>query len=341
MEEQNIRKPSVMQVGLIYSLAVVLLLYVGSRLQSMNFSMGILVTEFVLILVPPLVFLKFSGYDLKKVLRLNKPGIWDMVLIFFIMLFSLPVVGGLNFLNLWVVKTLFGRVDLTQVPIGNTFIGLIGSVFLIAVSAGICEEVLFRGTIQRGFEKFGAMRSILFTSFLFGLMHIDFQKFLGTFLLGCLIGFIVYRSNSLFNGIFAHFLNNSFAVVMTYYSLKKSEELKSRGLSTIDIPQNGDVFETLGNLPRFELIVSLVTLAVLFILSAVCFSFLIYAFIRVTSKNENVLPKERAGFSMLGIVGVLPGVLLVGFMYVTKGLLMKGIVAQQTLEYIYRCMGLI
>jgi membrane protease YdiL (CAAX protease family) len=74
----------------------------------------------------------------------------------------------------------------------------------------VCEEILFRGAIQRGFEKLGAIKSIILTAFLFGLMHQDFQKLLGTFLLGCIIGFIVYRSDSIIGGMFAHFTNIPF-----------------------------------------------------------------------------------------------------------------------------------
>jgi len=70
----------------------------------------------------------------------------------------------------------------------------------------------FRGVIQRGLERLGAVKSILINGVSFGLIHFDFQRLFGTFLLGALIGFLVYRSNSLLVGMFAHFTNNSIAV---------------------------------------------------------------------------------------------------------------------------------
>lgn len=77
-KEDSFKKPSVLQVGVLFSLVVVIFLYLGTRVQKWNVNYGVLITEFGLILVPPIAYLLIFKYDVKKVLRLNKPGILNL-----------------------------------------------------------------------------------------------------------------------------------------------------------------------------------------------------------------------------------------------------------------------
>jgi membrane protease YdiL (CAAX protease family) len=189
---------------------------------------------------------------------------------------------------------------------------------------------------MRGFERFGAVKAILITAFLFGLMHIDFQKFMGTFLLGGLIGFLVYRSNSIFTGIFAHFANNTISVIMTYAALKMGE----KGMGDVGADKAGDAFAQLESLPQAQLIAFIVVWGVLFVFSAICFSILIYAFIRNTSNSTDALPREEKRFSVKSLTGLLPGILLIVFMYVMRGLELKNVIEPEIIKGIYSAMGL-
>lgn len=341
MEKQSLSKPTELQVGILYSIAVFLLVYVGSRVQRWNFNGGILITEFILILLPALIFLYSFRFDIKNVLRLNKPTFWNMFLIFWIMLFSIPVVSGINFLNLWIIKSFFGKIDVPSVPVGENLIGLLVSVFAIAVSAGICEEVLFRGVIMRGFERHGASKAIVITGILFGLMHVDFQKLIGTMILGILIGYLVYRSNSLYCGIFAHFLNNALATVMTY-AARTNGYIEKSGISNAKALEGGDVFELFETMPEMLLIGFIIAMVIMFVFSAICLSALIYAFVKTSPRKEDAkdIGSDRGRFSVLNYAGVLPGLLIVIFLYVVQGLLMKGLVAPETIKQLYNLIGL-
>jgi len=48
-----------------------------------------------------------------------------------------------------------------------------------------------------------------------------------------LIGFLVYRSNSLLVGMFAHFTNNSIAVAALFLSMKMTEYAEKMGISNV------------------------------------------------------------------------------------------------------------
>ncbi|MFZ5989122.1 MAG: type II CAAX prenyl endopeptidase Rce1 family protein [Bacillota bacterium] len=336
---ESFKKPSVLQVGLIYSLAVALLIFGGSRIRDWDFNLGGLFTEFALVLLPPLLFLIVFRFDVKKVIRFNKTSFINIFLIFWIIVFSLPVVGVFNMLNHLLVKLLFGRVETLQLPIETGFPGILISVLVIGVSAGICEEVLFRGVIQRGFERFGAIKSILITALLFGLMHLDFQRLLGTFLLGALIGFLVYRSNSIISGMFAHFTNNSLAVGLSYYALKMNEYMKKNGIEGIDT-SNTDIFSQFEKMPTTQLVGAIIVWAFIFISSAAFLIFLMYAFIKTTSKNTKVIPENNERVSLAAFLGLVPGLLLVAFIYVSKGLLLGEAVNPETIKNIFRAIGL-
>ena len=94
------------------------------------------------------------------------------------------------------------------------------SLFVFAVAPGICEELMHRGLMISAYERRGTYTAIAFTAVLFGLFHFDMLNLLGPIFLGILIGYYVLRTNSIFTGILAHFLNNAIAVILSYLSTK-------------------------------------------------------------------------------------------------------------------------
>lgn len=340
LREEGLRKPSLLLVGVLYSIAVLLLIFVGSRVQSAEFYSGILITEFVLVFAPALALLILFRYDIKRVLRLNAISLTNAALIVGIMIFAMPLVGVLNAVNLVVIKSIFGKLLINQPPVAADFTGLLLNILVIGGAAGICEEVLFRGTIQRGFERFGAVKAILFTSLLFGLMHVDFQKLLGTFLLGAIIGFIVYRSNSLYGGMLAHFTNNSAAVILAFLLDQLNKLVQKSGMMPEKTAPQGDLdFSALANLPIEQVIGAIVFWAIFILACAGVFTLLITTFIKRTSGKAVEIPQERAGFDKRLILGLLPGLAAVGFIYFVQGLRLRGI-SIQALEGMLNILGL-
>ena len=58
--------------------------------------------------------------------------------------------------------------------------------------------------------------AILITAFLFSAIHFHFQGIIPRFVLGVLLGYLFYWSNSLWLPILAHFVNNAQAVIFSY-----------------------------------------------------------------------------------------------------------------------------
>jgi len=68
----------------------------------------------------------------------------------------------------------------------------------IVVAAPIFEELLFRGIILDGFLKqYSVWKSILWSSFFFGLFHLNPWQFVTAMVLGVFIGWIYHRTRSL------------------------------------------------------------------------------------------------------------------------------------------------
>jgi uncharacterized protein len=91
---------------------------------------------------------------------------------------------------------------------------LIPLAMLIGLTPAICEELLFRGYIQtRLIKAFTPMAGILISSILFAAFHMDFVHVIAVFPLGLFLGWVSWRSGSLFPAMLAHFLNNVISVV--------------------------------------------------------------------------------------------------------------------------------
>ncbi len=108
---------------------------------------------------------------------------------------------------------------------------LLMNILVIAVIPAIGEELLFRGIIQRMLEKWTAKPhlAILITAFIFSAFHMQFEGFIPRFLLGAMLGYLLYWSGNLWVPIIAHFANNAMQVVAMF--------LYSNQLSEIDIDQ--------------------------------------------------------------------------------------------------------
>ena len=92
------------------------------------------------------------------------------------------------------------------------------NVLVIALIPAVCEEICFRGALQRVIIHItkNAWIGIVVTSILFSALHLQFQGFLPRMFLGLILGAIYWYSGSLWPSILAHFVNNSSVIVVSY-----------------------------------------------------------------------------------------------------------------------------
>ena len=99
----------------------------------------------------------------------------------------------------------------------STILNLILCFITVAILPAVCEEFLFRGTLQKLFnEKLNIHIAVILSSIIFSLVHFDFSGFLPRIALGMFLGYLFYYSGSLWTSIFAHIVNNGSQVIFMY-----------------------------------------------------------------------------------------------------------------------------
>ncbi len=224
--------PTINNVNILFLIVGVLLLVVGARVQRNDLYTGVLITEYLLILLPNIILIKFKKFSLKKVLKLNSISFKQMVYIFFIMIFAYPVAVFLNFIMLAMVTSISEAMPV-GLPIPDNFIDYVIALFVVAITPGICEEVMFRGTLQSAYSKLGQTKGLIISSVLFGIFHFNLLNLLGPIFLGFVLGIILIKTNSLYASILGHVLNNGFAMTIGYLLLKLTTNIE---LATKDAP---------------------------------------------------------------------------------------------------------
>lgn len=225
--------PRIKEANIFYLLIMVLFLTVGSSVQYRSLYGGLLITEFMLIMLPVLIFLKIRNYDFKKVLRLNSFRPVHILTVFGIMFFGWYVSAFLGILTNYFLTRFVPELPPFPIAPAMDFKDLVIQILVIGVSAAIAEETMFRGLILRSYEEAGTIRAVVFSGLLFGMMHLNPQNLLSTSFLGMLIALIVVRTNSIFMGMVAHFINNTIAVTLLYLSSGLGQVLPDEGASAV------------------------------------------------------------------------------------------------------------
>ncbi len=108
---------------------------------------------------------------------------------------------------------------------------------VLAVIPAACEEFFFRGYVFSALRgRHSPVQTVIYSAILFGAFHLIVTDFLAwerlapSTLLGCLLGWVCYKSGSLFPGVMLHTVHNGLLLMIAYYR----EELQQRGWDVAD-----------------------------------------------------------------------------------------------------------
>ncbi len=100
--------------------------------------------------------------------------------------------------------------NLIEVQLAGDLPALLWGVAAVVVAPGISEEVLFRGLVFTGLYIYhGPRLAIGGAALFFALVHFNPWQLPALFLLGLLLGLLVYWSHSIYPAILAHMVNNA------------------------------------------------------------------------------------------------------------------------------------
>lgn len=258
---ESLNRPNIFEINMLYLILGVLLIFGGYFVQSRDIYSGLLITEYIIILLPNILYLRIKKYSIKEALKFNRISFKQISFTILIMIFSYPTAVFLNLIAITVLSN-FAPLPPPSVPIptssGEYFLGL----FVIALAPGICEEIMFRGTMMLGYDKMGYKKSILITAILFGIFHFNAMNLLGPIFLGIILGLLVHRTNSILSSMVAHTINNGIALTISYLLTKYGSNIDQQLSSSPAITE------------QMQIMISLILFGVLTLISIIVVVFL-------------------------------------------------------------------
>jgi membrane protease YdiL (CAAX protease family) len=269
------------------------------KIEGNNYYIFMFFIQLAAIGLPPLLYMLFKKIDIKAAVRLNKISLPEILLSAGMAFFGYGIIIFLNLL--WVTfLTRFGTPQTQQIPPIETGPHFLMAIAVIGGVPALLEEFLFRGVIQRGYERFGRKASILLTGILFAFLHMSIVAIPAIIMMGILLCYLSYRANSLWAGAVYHFTNNTIAVVITYLSGVVSKLFPTEGMtsSLADIPP-----ETL----RMAIVAWGIIGSIALILFTACFA----GFRIVTRGKQRVVSMDTRKTTGQKMLQLLPAVLAV------------------------------
>lgn len=226
-------------LGLIFALyhvggGIIAFLAVGSKITRENVATVRWITtagQLLFILVPTLVFARLLSNRFGDVFWWRMPSarevgfmliglisLQQLLEVYMFLQDFIPVPAALR--KLFDPMREMYRSMLKTVVKAESGSELILVILVAAVVPAFVEEMMFRGVIQRTFERvFKPMLAVLVTGIIFGLFHLDPFNAVPLICIGCYMGFLRLRSKSIALPITAHFLNNLVAIVAVHLGM--------------------------------------------------------------------------------------------------------------------------
>lgn len=174
----------------------------------------IMVQQLAMIGCPAVFMALMLTTNVRKTLRLYSADLTSLglvtVLAAALHTLSLALAGSLSWFFPQLPENIVRFMEQMHDPAQPTWIPIL----TLALAPAICEELAFRGFILSGFSRTGRVGlGIVMSALTFGVMHMIPAQVFNASLLGLVLGFIAIKTNSIYPGIWFHFLYNSLAII--------------------------------------------------------------------------------------------------------------------------------
>jgi len=209
---------------IIYIASAIILYFVLFPLQAKYGLIGLIITELVILAIAIWSAI-FTKCDLKQTFQL-KPYKWKLL--------PMALLVGIGFIYLSL--SISALVNLVFPSISNFandtskmarsygyFVGLV----TFAVLPAICEEALFRGTLQSLLSPLPSWLRVLLCGMLFGVFHFSLPRFFITATLGVGLAIIRDKTDSMIPNMFIHFAINYISFNSSYFYTSSTVDYSS------------------------------------------------------------------------------------------------------------------
>lgn len=196
---------------LLYAVACFFMYFSVSGLLILrgNLILSLIVPGIVAFIIPMILLSKRFSLSFRREYRAGVPDLITTVLVL--------VVAGGSILPVDAIASYFERLHPPDADYINFLLSikpkgvfaLIATGFGTVIITPIGEELLFRGFVQRIFQRnMQGYLAVTLASIVFGLCHFSIALLPGVIVLGALFGYLFYRTRNLLYPVFAHALYN-------------------------------------------------------------------------------------------------------------------------------------
>ena len=165
----------------------------------------------ILIVAPGLIYLATHHKSTVKVLGIEKPNCFNLLMTFCAALCCWPISGFLNMLSMFFVKNRAEEILSRQISLG-----FVPTLILTAVLPALTEEFVFRGIMYRSYRKYSVIGGALISALVFGLMHLNLNQMIYTVFNGIIFALMLEATGSIVTPVSMHFLINSFPILFDF-----------------------------------------------------------------------------------------------------------------------------
>lgn len=198
-------------------------------------------------LVPALALAWTEKIPVKKFYDFEQTNKFNYLLVFLLILVSLPLMElfiefnqGMSLperwkdLEAWMRKAEDDAMKTTYTLLTfRNWWDLPVNLLVVAVAPGIAEEFMFRGGLQRSIGRIvrNPHVAIWGSAIIFSAIHMQFFGFIPRMLLGAVFGYIYLWTKNIWFPIFAHFVNNAYAVLVAWNLSRQNIPLEQENMS--------------------------------------------------------------------------------------------------------------
>ena len=157
------------------------------------------------------------GGKFRSVFPIHKPKLTEVMGTILIYLGASQAISVVTMIEMYIAPEM---VTETSIGLSSMFTSssMIVAIIVVGIAPAICEEAVFRGVFFNSIwnQTHGKWVPIIVTAAVFGLFHGSITRFFPTFLLGIVLGYLVYETNNMFYNVMFHAINNIIPVLVLY-----------------------------------------------------------------------------------------------------------------------------
>lgn len=166
----------------------------------------------LVVLIPALAAILYGGEKITEAVPFKKIKITTLFMIVVYVISLFPLVSFVNSVSMLFVENMVSSIsgEVLAMPMWTMLLS-------IGIVGPFVEEFVFRGYILHSYQRTGRIiGSIVLSSVLFGMMHLNFNQFAYGTVMGIMFCILVEATGSIWSSFFAHALFNSIEVIYMY-----------------------------------------------------------------------------------------------------------------------------